>query len=76
MSGPTSTLAPAIWSSSFLFDNTGYLSNFDISKYMLHEYTAEQMKQLRLGLEAGIDITKYNMIGFSSGADGTDKTWT
>ena len=34
---------------------------------MLHEYTADQMKQLRLGLEAGIDITKYNMIGFSSG---------
>src|SRR5699024_6425091 len=33
-SGSTSTLAPAIWSSIFLFDNTGYLSNFDTSKYI------------------------------------------
>ena len=45
----------------------GIIKCVDISKYMLHEYTAEQMKQLRLGLEAGIDITKYNMIGFHRG---------
>ena len=32
-SGSTSTLAPAIWSSKLRLDKTGYLSNFEISKY-------------------------------------------
>ena len=37
----------------------------DITKYLLHEYTGDQMKQLRLGLQAGLDVSWYSTVSYT-----------
>ena len=39
--------------------NLGIKSGIDISVYAKKEFNSEQMYQIRLGLEEGVDVTKF-----------------